>query len=129
MKKILNILLQILLFLWQFPQEIIGLLFFIVFCVCDRIIDSSKYKTSHVYYIYKFPGGISLGRYVFINPFERELILHEWGHSIQSMILGPLYLIIIGIPSFIWNHIYRSSWKKSYYWFWTERWANKLGGV
>lgn len=129
MKKIFNVLLWVLMFAWQFPQEILGLIFFIFLSVNDRIIDICRYKTSYTFYVNKFPGGLSLGRYVFINPFERDLILHEWGHSIQSIILGPFYLIVIGIPSFIWNHIYRSSWKKSYYWFWTERWANKLGGV
>lgn len=118
-----------LLFIWQAPQEIIGFIFIVFFFGWRKIVDMSDYKTSYVFYIDKFPGGMSLGRFIFINPFERDLILHEWGHSIQSMIFGPLYLIVIGLPSLVWALLYKSSWKKSYYWFWCEKWANKLGGV
>ena len=45
------------------------------------------------------------------------------------MILGPLYLLVIGLPSFI----HAATWKdrpgRDYYAFYTERWADRLGGV
>lgn len=57
---------------------------------------------------------------------------HEYGHTIQSLLLGPLYLIVIGLPSLVW-----SRWKRfirlrrekgiPYFWFYTERWADWLG--
>ena len=63
-------------------------------------------------------GSVSLGLFVFVSaePYfterykgqiEKEelytrLLVHEYGHTIQSLILGPLYLIVIGIPSTIW---------------------------
>ena len=58
--------------------------------------------------------------------------MHEYGHSIQSLILGPLYLIIIGIPSTLWGFLPSLSAKRkkhhiSYFIFYTERWANLLG--
>jgi hypothetical protein len=59
---------------------------------------------------------------------------HEWGHSQQSKYLGPLYLLIIGIPSFLWAAItifsYRVLGRKlKYYKFYTERWADKIAGI
>lgn len=35
----------------------------------------------------------------------QTLLVHEYGHTIQSMILGPLYLIVIGIPSTLWGFL------------------------
>ena len=64
---------------------------------------------------------------------EQTIIRHEYGHTIQSLIFGPLYLIVIGIPSFIWANIPRIQrrWRpgglRAYFGFWTERWATALG--
>ena len=62
---------------------------------------------------------VSLGMFVFVTeePFfyeklknvhtreelSRRLLVHEYGHTIQSLILGSLYLIVIGIPSTLWG--------------------------
>lgn len=52
------------------------------------------------------------------------------GHAKQSRLLGPLYLIVIGLPSILWAGIHgKVAPRKSYYWFYTERWADRLGGV
>ncbi|MDR0751575.1 MAG: hypothetical protein LBF12_03175 [Christensenellaceae bacterium] len=57
--------------------------------------------------------------------------IHEFGHTIQSLILGPFYLLIIGIPSFVWCNSKRFIELRktgvSYFSFYTERWANYLG--
>ena len=61
-----------------------------------------------------------------------DYIKHEYGHTLQSKILGPLYLFVIGLPSLIWAGCfedYRKENKISYYDFYTEKWADKLGGV
>ena len=66
------------------------------------------------------------------NMENDECIRHERGHQIQSFILGPLYLLIIGLPSIIWCRCfenYRKTNDISYYSFYTEKWANKLGKV
>jgi len=70
---------------------------------------------------------------------DEETIKHEYGHQLQSYILGPLYLLVIGLPSGLWcwfiqDLVNKNRKKKgkptlSYYWFYTESWANKLGGV
>jgi hypothetical protein len=48
-------------------------------------------------------GAISLGMFIFtFTPHVSDrLVRHEYGHSIQSMVLGPLYLLMIGIPSMV----------------------------
>ena len=60
----------------------------------------------------------------------RKLLVHEYGHTIQSLILGPLYLIMIGIPSTLWGFLFaKKRYEKQipYCAFFTENWANKCG--
>ena len=64
------------------------------------------------------------------------IIRHEFGHVIQSRILGWLYIPIILIPSFLWYCLINCIEKRFkipedkvitlYYKFYTEKWANKL---
>jgi hypothetical protein len=61
-----------------------------------------------------------------------RLLVHEYGHTVQSMILGPLYLIVMGIPSMLWGFLPYFNQKRkenriSYFSFFTEKWANHLG--
>lgn len=82
------------------------------------LLRKVKYKDQLVYIYDKFPGGISLGYFVLVDYNREHLdcndncyvrmrlsdsIKHEYGHSIQSRIFGPLYLIVIGLQSAIWN--------------------------
>ena len=63
---------------------------------------------------------------------KAETTKHEYGHYQQSLRLGWLWIFVIGIPSLIWAGCfqkYRRKNKISYYSFYTEKWANKLGGV
>ena len=79
---------------------------------------------------------MSLGAFLFLGQGAKsnsEFVLrHEYGHSIQSMILGPFYLPVIGIPSFLRANVaflsrnWRSG-RTGYYAFYPERWANRLG--
>ena len=81
--------------------------------------------------------GLSLGPFVFIpsalDAAEADLLLvHEYGHTLQSLALGPLYLFIIGLPSLIWARSRKLAHKRrnagtSYYDFYTERWASSWG--
>ena len=64
------------------------------------------------------------------RPYDSFTLKHEYGHTIQSPILGPLWSFVIGLPSLIWCGCfakYRENHKVSYYSFYTEAWANKLG--
>ena len=120
--------------IWQLPQNLIGSLYkeFISKDIITRInYDASIYEC----YLTRGGGGLTLGRFIFVNQHFTDLeetILHEIGHVKQSRILGPLYLIIIGIPSISWAGLRRlipALKKINYYWFYTENWANKLMGL
>ena len=80
-------------------------------------------------------GGITLGSHIFIPHYYLNLkqgaarVHHESGHYIQSLMLGPLYLLVIGLPSLTWSAlrlIKRIKESHSYYWFYTEAWAMRL---
>jgi hypothetical protein len=71
-------------------------------------------------------GGISLGKYIILSHDDIDSIKHEYGHSVQSRYLGWLYLLVIGLPSLLWAMFYKGD---DYYKFYTEKNADKLGGV
>ena len=117
---------QALLYLWCFPQNLLGLLV--------RIFTGAEKSGDHYEYRIK-SGSVCLGEYVFLAPFDwnsERILRHELGHREQSRRLGWLYLLVIGIPSVIWNCCFRKYRQKhgvSYYDFFTEAWADRLGGV
>ena len=118
-------------YLHQLPQNLLGLLiYFVNIKSVKRVYDSSLnvwyYTAKHV-----SDKGISLGKYIFIDS-DREVTLnsirHERGHQKQSLYLGWLYLIVIGLPSLIGNILHRYIEFDYYSQLW-EAWADKLGGV
>lgn len=46
-------------------------------------------------------GGLSLGMFILRGAANNSVLPHEYGHSIQNLRFGPLYLFAIGIPSAI----------------------------
>ena len=72
-------------------------------------------------------GGISLGPFAYVSPYsstEPATIAHETdGHTKDSLIFGPLYLIFIGLPSFL-NAIF--DFTECYYDFYPEKRANRF---
>ena len=119
---------NLLLYLWQLPQNIVGLLILLF------IKGEAKHRFNNITYYYydPFPGGISLGNYMILGNTWSESIKHEYGHAVQSRILGPLYLLVIGLPSIIWAGLYGSVIKTThngYYRFYTEKWADKIANI
>ena len=114
--------------LWEFPQFTLGMIFYLV--LKKRIKDKKIINNRIVYFVAGFPGGISLSVFIFLNDSDRseKSIRHEYGHTIQSVYLGCLYLIAVGIPSVIracvWN-VYKP--KVDYYRAYPENWADRLG--
>lgn len=124
---------KIIWFLWGLPQNLIGGIMYLMFSW--KAIKIEKYKDSVIVFLPGNVGAVSLGMFIFFfaNFGSRTEYIkrHEYGHSIQSKILGPLYLLVIGVPSIIWASFfaeYRRRNKISYYDFYPEKWANKLGG-
>lgn len=110
-------------YIWQLPQNALGLLV--------KLITKVK-RGSAGYHYWELKSGLSLGRYIFINEKAlAETAKHEEGHQKQSRILGPLYLLVIGVPSFVWACLKTVGFFKkiSYYDFYTERWADRLAGI
>lgn len=120
-----------LLWLWQLPQILLAELYYQLTYEkigCYQIIEDV------VIYIGDYNGGMTLGDTVFLSESLQDtayVIKHELGHTKQSKILGPLYLIIIGLPSLLWAALRRVTFLKkyNYYSFYTEKWANKFGGL
>lgn len=122
---------NIFLFLWQLPQNIIAIIWLNINLIFYYGISHIKTINDNIY-VYELPGytgSVSLGKYIIVSKYRNDLtIQHEYGHCKQSMYLGPFYLIIIGIPSLIWNCISYYT-NKDYYWFYTEKWADKLANI
>ena len=98
--------------------------------MCKDLGVDSRYKQAIVIPCV-MRGAVTLGCYVFVglNSEYRKTVKHELGHTIQSKILGPLYLIVIGIPSITYcglRRIFPSLRKKNYYDFFSEKSANYL---
>ena len=139
MSKALNNFNKALLLIWELPQNIAGAFYVLIHGVFAKtfIIDD---EDSFEMYSDKQKGAVSLGvfrvykaEYYKSSAYYVKLSRkHEKGHRQQSKWLGPFYLIVIGIPSQIWATLHsfcKPISKINYYWFYTEKWADKIGGV
>lgn len=137
----MNVKKNILLYAWQLPQNLLGALMFWWYRRNSKIFKGT-FRDIRVLYSDRMRGGLSLGEYV-ILPFSAgwlpecswlkdvdNLHRHEWGHSWQSRLLGWLYLPFVGFQSLAHAFLHRPyCGDKEYHHFWTERWADRLGGV
>ena len=112
---------------WGFPQTLVG---FIVY-LCNRHKPHEVYRGCIVTR-WDNRGSMGMGMFLFLGCNDPQVRVHEFGHSVQSLILGPLFLPIMGIPSFLWCNIpyfqrMRNEKHISYYRLYTESTANALG--
>jgi hypothetical protein len=115
---------QFLLYIWQLPQNLLGLLLRLIYKGKDSLYEDVIVRRST-----KMHGGISLGKYIIVNQWaKKDTVMHEYGHCKQSVYLGWLYLIIIGLPSIVHAALCKCK-NHSYYDMWFEKWADKLGDV
>lgn len=132
------------LWIWQLPQNVIG--WFMTFFAESKTIIYMNDGTMYPVYLHKlnpktWGEAVTLGEYIFMDSqyylmFNQDLPVwlntanHEYGHTKQSRMLGWFYLFVIGIPSIIHAAIHNHTCRgKEYEHFYTERWADKLGGV
>lgn len=150
MSKFINVIKSIALWVWQLPQHLLAILviaFNYVFNGLKSVDLTYEGKVYKVLVVKSFwNSGVSLGQYIILDDIyvsfklaeKRKMITikHEYGHTRQSLILGPLYLLLIGIPSITGNLIDRAMGKRDlvtrekwYYGLPWEKWADKLGNV
>ena len=118
---------------WGIFQTLLGSAIFLIF----RGFPHENYMGS-VMTRWPLRAGLSLGMFIFVpqmgsEDLTRLVCVHEYGHTIQSLLLGPLYLFVIGLPSLFWANFppmekLRRTKGISYYRFYPERWANFAGG-
>lgn len=134
---------NILLWIWQFPQNLIG------FIISRKYLEKRYVKTNdnervEVYFVNSlFDSGVSLGKYIIFDKIYLYTsglgneINHEHGHQKQSLYLGWFYFLIVGLPSLCNNlidRIFHKGWcyGKRIDWYYNrfpEKQADKLGGV
>lgn len=125
-----------LLYIWQLPQNLLGLLL-IAFYRPERkhIMENGN----EIYFATRMKGGISLGKYSIVNvghyrhdineSLKRDTVRHEAiGHAKQSLYLGWFYLLAIGLQSALHAALCKCK-NHNYYDMWFEKWADKLVGV
>ncbi len=122
---------------WELPQTLLGLI--LLFFTKNYIREPDKMKFANVYWR-TVRWGVSLGPIIILGKVyedhydtEQQLQIskHEHGHTIQSMMFGPIYLLVIGLPSITFNILTTMGILKreDYYNRYPENWADKLGGV
>lgn len=142
-RYVANILIQC---TWGCVQTFVGFLFFLKYIRCPhywyRGSIVTKWKVNHF-------SGLSLGMFIFIpdenadffketgwsdEKIQDEInrcLVHEYGHVMQSLILGP-FMLYPGIVSVAWGRMkrferLRREYQVPYNFCWVEEWANKLG--
>lgn len=124
---------KVLLWIWQLPQNIVGFIMSLIWRTrIQRDVEMADGVHKDVtFYMYPY-NSVSLGDYRFIRHNSGDLTYrHEMGHSYQSRMLGPLYLIVVGLPSVIRNLIWRTPYGKTHDYFsgYPEHWADDLAGI
>jgi hypothetical protein len=142
----------VLLVLWTLPQTVLGLIVFggvkvlwgdgVTICFLWK---SPLYRgrgafvgwlsvARAVSVVVRRRFGVSLGLVVFSTYGTITSRHHELGHYVQSNLFGPLYLLLVGLPSVVLNLLSRffgadSKFTRNYYNRYPENWADLLGKV
>lgn len=128
MRKFLFMIVQL---TWGLGATAIGLLFFIRHINCPHKFYHGAIQTTWK----SRYAGLSLGLFIFTPDgepdYSKKVRVHEYGHCIQSLVLGPLYALV-GIISVNWgmNPIFVKIREKKnipYTSCFVEKWASKWG--
>ena len=131
------IILKALFFLWELPQNLIGLLLYRKYKKNNNI-QNITHEYNRMFIKVK-KGAVSLGYFIFWSDEGTKYFdlngdnkMHEYGHSVQSRIFGPLYIFVIVIPSVFRVITARKYYEENnkvwdkYYDGFPENWAEKI---
>ena len=97
MKKFLYYFLS---FTWGLPLTLAGCIVALVLTIAGK--KSKKFGLVRYFTIGKNWGGLELGVFFLTDPHENyKTKCHEFGHSLQNCIWGPLMIFVICLPSVI----------------------------
>ena len=119
---------------WELPQSVLGALVLAAVLLGGSALEVSRrygrvcVRTGRL--------GVSLGAFVFwfrgSGRDPEEVLRHEIGHTVQSRLLGPLYLPVVGLPSMarvgyamLHRRRYGTRWR-NYRKGFPENWADRL---
>ena len=131
MKQFLYLLCQ---WTWGLPQNLVGGALYL-YCRL-RGCPHFRYQGAFGVIWTKQLGSMSMGSFLFMHPSwtpeKKELLAHEYGHTIQSLFFGPFYLLTVGVPSILWAGLPRFQKLRrekhlSYYAVYPEKQASLLG--
>lgn len=102
MKRFIFLLIQ---FTWGLGQTVIGFLFFMIHIARPHRIYKCAIETQ---WKDKW-AGLSLGPFIFVptnedKDYQNGARIHEYGHTFQSLVLGPFYAIV-GVISVGWGSV------------------------
>ena len=98
---------------WGFVQTFVGLIVFLWYRNCHHFYYKGVVRT-----VWPKGSAVSLGMFIFTprepepddqsdhakrkRIYNEEVAVHEYGHTFQSLLLGPFYFLVIGLPSIVW---------------------------
>lgn len=102
MKRILYYFIQ---FTWNIITNILGAI--ITLCLILTRHESKCFGPTVVTVVGQNWGGFSLGIFTIVGNTSKNsysTLSHEYGHSLQGLILGPFWLLVVALPSSIRYH-------------------------
>lgn len=132
--KFLTILVNALLAIWILPQWITGIFVWLIFRNGKLYYnEDAKILVLKVNKGYLFGNACcSSGPIIFITPeCSENTIKHETGHSVQSLMFGWFFHIVVSLPSvaLFWYKRLTNKDQKFYHSHWPENHADKCGHV
>ncbi len=120
---------------WGAIMTVIGALVTIVLAIAMPFTSGkSKIIFEPYHWIYNIKvgkrswGGLELGLCFLTGRSSRGVAAHEFGHTFQNCLFGPLFPFIVSIPSALWYHSSKRKTKKiPYDTYWFEDAATQCG--
>ncbi|MBO4562858.1 MAG: hypothetical protein J5772_04520 [Clostridia bacterium] len=107
-RPVKGILFHLLQWTWCLPQNILGALAALVLRGERFRYHGALVTVYRKTRLLSNNSGFSLGSFIFMpegwsDYNKRHIVVHEYGHTVQSMMTGPFYLLLIGLPSVMWS--------------------------